>query len=67
MHDDLQIIQHYLSVQPALRSSYRFLTATDQVVGTIDVESARANAFNENTESLLIDCADAIAPLWAAS
>jgi L-methionine (R)-S-oxide reductase len=39
----------------------------DQVVGTIDVESARANAFNENTESLLIDCADAIAPLWAAS
>jgi len=39
----------------------------DQVVGTIDVESARANAFNENTESRLIDCADAIAPLWAAS
>jgi GAF domain-containing protein len=39
----------------------------DQVVGTIDVESERANAFDENTESLLIDCADAIAPLWAAS
>jgi L-methionine (R)-S-oxide reductase len=39
----------------------------DQVVGTIDVESARANAYNENTESLLIDCADAIAPLWSAS
>jgi L-methionine (R)-S-oxide reductase len=39
----------------------------DQVVGTIDVESERANAFNENTESLLIDCAGAIAPLWAAS
>jgi GAF domain-containing protein len=39
----------------------------DQVVGTIDVESARVNAFDENTASLLIDCADAIAPLWAAS
>ena len=39
----------------------------DQVVGTIDVESERANAFDESTESLLIDCADAIAPLWAAS
>ena len=38
----------------------------DQVVGTIDVESERANAFDENTESLLIDCAGAIAPLWAA-
>jgi L-methionine (R)-S-oxide reductase len=39
----------------------------DQVVGTIDVESARANAFNESTENVLIDCADVIAPLWAAS
>jgi L-methionine (R)-S-oxide reductase len=39
----------------------------DQVVGTIDVESERANAFNENTESLLIGCADAIAPLWMSS
>jgi len=39
----------------------------NQVVGTIDVESERTNAFHENTESVLIDCADAIAPLWAAS
>jgi L-methionine (R)-S-oxide reductase len=39
----------------------------EQVVGTIDVESARANAFNESTENALVDCADAIAPLWAAS
>jgi L-methionine (R)-S-oxide reductase len=38
----------------------------DQVVGTIDVESESANAFDESTESLLTDCADAIAPLWAA-
>jgi hypothetical protein len=37
----------------------------DQVVVTIDVESA--NAFDENTESLSIDCADAIAPLWMSS
>jgi putative methionine-R-sulfoxide reductase with GAF domain len=36
----------------------------DQVVGTIDVESERANAFEENTESVLVTCAGAMAPLW---
>ncbi len=39
----------------------------DKVIGTIDVESERPNAFDEQTERLLIGCADAIAPLWAAS
>jgi putative methionine-R-sulfoxide reductase with GAF domain len=36
----------------------------DQVVGTIDVESERANAFDESTESVLVTCAGVIAPLW---
>jgi L-methionine (R)-S-oxide reductase len=44
-----------------------FDSERDKVDGTIDVESGHPNAFDENTESLLIDCADAIAPLWAAS
>jgi L-methionine (R)-S-oxide reductase len=39
----------------------------DQVVGTIDVESEHANAFDENTESVLVTCAGVIAPVWAAS
>jgi L-methionine (R)-S-oxide reductase len=34
------------------------------VVGTIDVESEQANAFDRETEKFLVGCADAIAPLW---
>ena len=34
------------------------------VVGTIDVESEQANAFDGQTEKLLTSCADVIAPLW---
>jgi L-methionine (R)-S-oxide reductase len=35
-----------------------------KIVGTIDVESERANAFDESTESVLVTCAGVIAPLW---
>jgi putative methionine-R-sulfoxide reductase with GAF domain len=34
------------------------------VVGTIDVESERAHAFDEETDRVLVACADMIAPLW---
>ena len=34
------------------------------VVGTIDVESERVNAFDQETEKVLVACADAIALLW---
>jgi L-methionine (R)-S-oxide reductase len=34
------------------------------VVGTIDVESEQANAFDQETENALVGCADVIAPLW---
>jgi GAF domain-containing protein len=35
-----------------------------QVVGTIDVESDRRNAFSEEDEAFLRRCAVAISPLW---
>jgi L-methionine (R)-S-oxide reductase len=34
------------------------------VVGTIDVESEQANAFDRDTEKVLTACADVVAPLW---
>ena len=34
------------------------------VVGTIDVESERLNAFDEQNKKVLVACADVIAPLW---
>jgi len=41
-----------------------FDAGRDQIVGTIDVENEHPNAFDEKSESLLVMCADAIAPLW---
>jgi putative methionine-R-sulfoxide reductase with GAF domain len=35
-----------------------------KVVGTIDVESELANAFDQETEKVLVTCAEAIASLW---
>jgi L-methionine (R)-S-oxide reductase len=67
---DVAADPRYLTAFGSTRSEIivpNFNGQQDQVVGTIDVESARPNAFNENTESLLIDCADTVAPLWAAS
>lgn len=34
----------------------------DQVVGTIDVESAKPNAFEERDQRLLNECAEALRP-----
>ena len=36
----------------------------DRVVGTIDVESANANAFGERDQRLLSECAEALRQLW---
>ena len=36
------------------------------VIGTIDVESERANAFSSGDQKLLEDCARAALPLWLA-
>jgi putative methionine-R-sulfoxide reductase with GAF domain len=35
-----------------------------EVVGTIDVESEQLNAFDRDTEKVLVACADVIALLW---
>ena len=36
----------------------------DNVVGTIDIESEKSNAFADEDQSLLETCADVIRPLW---
>ena len=36
-----------------------------EVIGTIDVESERPNAFDKDTEELLEDCAVLLQPLFA--
>jgi GAF domain-containing protein len=41
--------------------------AAGEVVGTIDVESDRANAFSRRDEELLAACATRLAWLWSAS
>ena len=38
--------------------------AGENVVGTIDVESSDPNAFSEDVQTLLEDCANVIRPLW---
>ncbi len=43
------------------------LTGNRQVVGTIDVESDRLNAFSAEDEVFLRRCALALAPLWVPS
>jgi hypothetical protein len=37
------------------------------VIGTIDVESERPNAFDKDTEELLEDCAVLLQPLFAGT
>jgi putative methionine-R-sulfoxide reductase with GAF domain len=37
------------------------------VIGTIDVESERANAFSDDDSELLEQCAKAALPLWLTS
>ncbi len=39
---------------------------SDSVVGTIDVESQRSNAFDSDAETLLEECATVLKPFWTA-
>jgi L-methionine (R)-S-oxide reductase len=43
---------------------YPILRATTEVIGTIDVESDKMNAFSTADDSLLAACADALRWLW---
>jgi putative methionine-R-sulfoxide reductase with GAF domain len=59
--------QRYLTAFGSTRSEIIvpiFDAAQGNVVGTIDVESERTNAFDPETEKVLVACADVIAPLW---
>jgi putative methionine-R-sulfoxide reductase with GAF domain len=40
------------------------LSKSGEVVGTIDVESDRRNAFSPEDEKFLLACADALRPMW---
>jgi putative methionine-R-sulfoxide reductase with GAF domain len=41
-----------------------FDRASENVVGTIDVESEKPNAFSEEVQTLLEACSKVIRPLW---
>jgi L-methionine (R)-S-oxide reductase len=57
----------YLTALGSTRSEIivPILSDEGEVIGTIDVESERPNAFDWNTERLLEDCAVRLRPLFA--
>ena len=58
---------HYLTAFGSTRSEIIvpiFDAGQGNVVGTIDVESERLHAFDQETEKVLVACADVIASLW---
>jgi GAF domain-containing protein len=56
----------YLATLGTTRSEAIFPVkhAAGEVLGTLDVESDRANAFTEAECARLEECAEALAPLW---
>jgi L-methionine (R)-S-oxide reductase len=65
---DVSADTRYLTTHSTTRSEIVVpVVAGDVVVGLIDVESERANAFGNRDEQLLEHCAEVIAPLWRTS
>jgi len=64
---DVRQDPRYLTTFGATRAEAIFPVRgpNDVVVGTIDVESDRINAFSEEDERYLQECAVALAPLWS--
>ena len=64
---DVAADPRYLTALGSTRSEIIVPISNDQgeVVGTIDVESERSNAFDQSTERLLEDCAVRLRPLFA--
>jgi GAF domain-containing protein len=59
--------ERYLMTFGATRSEAIFPVLSskgERVLGTIDVESDRVNAFEAEDESFLNECADRLRPLW---
>jgi len=60
----------YLTTFGSTRAEAIFVVtspANGHIVGTIDVESERTNAFSPNDEIFLSRCAEALKPLWLES
>jgi putative methionine-R-sulfoxide reductase with GAF domain len=58
---------HYLTTFGSTRAEVIFVVASPangRIVGTIDVESERTNAFSSDDEKFLSRCAEALKPLW---
>lgn len=64
---DVRQDPRYLTTFGATRAEAIFPVRgpNDVIVGTIDVESDRINAFSEEDERFLQECAVALAPLWS--
>ena len=64
---DVAVDPRYLTAFGTTRSEIIvpvFDGAGESVVGTIDVESDKPNAFSEDVQALLEGCASVIRPLW---
>ena len=63
---DVRHDSRYLTTFGSTRAEAIFpvLSATGQVLGTIDVESERVNAFTPEDEAFLTRCTTVIAALW---
>jgi putative methionine-R-sulfoxide reductase with GAF domain len=63
---DVSNDSRYLTAFPSTGSEAVFpvLSEAGDVVGTIDVESDRRNAFTSDDERFLMDCAASVRPLW---
>jgi putative methionine-R-sulfoxide reductase with GAF domain len=65
---DVSVDPRYLTAPGSTRSEILvpILNDQEQVVGTIDVESAQLNAFDQKMEKLPEDCAVLLRPLFAS-
>jgi GAF domain-containing protein len=59
----------YLTTFGSTRAEAVFVVASSsdgRIIGTIDVESGRPNAFTPEDEAFLGSCAEALVPLWSS-
>jgi len=67
---DVKKDSRYLTTFGSTRAEAIFVVASPangRIIGTIDVESERINAFSSDDEKFLSDCAEALKPLWSES
>ena len=67
---DVSTDPRYLTTFGSTRAEAVFVVASPadgHIIGTIDVESDRLNAFTPADEAFLGGCADALVPLWSSA